>query len=82
MREPRALDPGAHSDGVDGAIATSPIHCIEQHDGAYAIWRDAGVKSRVLVHIDAHHDLYGRWFDKKRPGKTARVLEDHSGLPG
>jgi tetratricopeptide (TPR) repeat protein len=72
-RQPRALDPGAHSDDVDGIIATGPIHCIEQHDGAYAIWRDAGAKSRVLVHIDAHHDLYGCWFDKKRPGETARL---------
>ena len=51
---------------------------LEQHDGAYAIGRDAGVKSRVLIHIDAHHDLYGRWFDKKRPGGARRNL-DHPG---
>jgi tetratricopeptide (TPR) repeat protein len=72
-RQPRALDPGAHSNDVDGIIATGPVHCIEQHDGAYAIWRNAGAKSRVLVHIDAHHDLYGCWFDKTRPGETARL---------
>lgn len=50
-----------------------PIHVIEQHDGAYGIWRDAGVRRRVLLHIDAHHDLYGSWFRKKKPGRTARI---------
>jgi len=51
----------------------APIHIIEQHDSAYTIWRDAGVTARVLVHVDAHHDLYGRWFDKKKPERTARI---------
>ena len=26
------------------------------HDRAYYIWRDAGVRRAVLVHLDAHHD--------------------------
>jgi tetratricopeptide (TPR) repeat protein len=71
--EPRALDPGVHRDNVNGIIANGPVHCMEEHDGAYAVWHDAGVKGRVLVHIDAHHDLYGRWFDKKQPGKRLPI---------
>jgi len=36
---------------------------IENHDQAYNIWRDAGVRNRTLVHIDAHHDM--SWADDK-----------------
>jgi len=31
---------------------------MENHDQAFYVWRDAGVKQRVLVHIDAHHDMW------------------------
>ena len=34
------------------------IHLMENHDRAYYAWRDAGVRDRVLVHIDAHHDMW------------------------
>ncbi|MGO9603685.1 MAG: tetratricopeptide repeat protein [Candidatus Binataceae bacterium] len=34
------------------------IHLMENHDQAYYAWRDAGVRDRVLVHIDAHHDMW------------------------
>lgn len=27
------------------------------HDMAYYVWRDAGVRGAVLVHLDAHHDM-------------------------
>ncbi|MBC5766458.1 tetratricopeptide repeat protein [Ramlibacter albus] len=40
------------------------VHLMENHDSAYQVWHDAGVRGRVLVHIDAHHDLYGRWVLK------------------
>ena len=56
-----------------GCISTGPIHRIENHDGAYAIWRDAGMAQRVLVHVDAHHDMYGGWIDKKTPKERARI---------
>lgn len=39
------------------------LHLIENHDEAYRIWVEAGVRDRVLVHVDAHHDLYGRWSE-------------------
>jgi len=41
--------------GVDPAGCVFPI---ENHDDACRIWRDAGVKRRVLIHIDAHHDMW------------------------
>lgn len=31
---------------------------IANHDEALHIWREAGVSNQVLVHIDAHHDLW------------------------
>lgn len=30
---------------------------MENHDEAYRVWRDAGVRQKILVHIDAHDDL-------------------------
>lgn len=54
-------------------ISAGPVHCIENHDGALAIWRDAGVARRLLIHVDAHHDLYGRWVDKKNPKERAPI---------
>jgi tetratricopeptide (TPR) repeat protein len=38
--------------------AVSKIHLIENHDAAYVIWRDAGVKDRILIHVDSHHDMW------------------------
>src|SRR5713101_7357848 len=46
-----------------GIEPASLIYRIENHDEAYSIWRDAGVKERILVHVDAHHDM---WWLKKR----------------
>ena len=40
---------------------TLQVHLIENHDKAYYLWRDAGIKNRILVHIDAHHDM--KWID-------------------
>jgi tetratricopeptide (TPR) repeat protein len=38
---------------------------IDNHDGAYYAWRDAGVRNRRLIHIDAHHDI--AWRDPLAP---------------
>jgi tetratricopeptide (TPR) repeat protein len=43
--------------GIDPALHVS---LMENHDEAFYIWRDAGVKQRVLMHVDAHHDM--RWI--------------------
>lgn len=32
------------------------IATFDLHDQAYYVWRDAGVRHAVLVHLDAHHD--------------------------
>lgn len=37
------------------------VHVFEQHDEAYHLWRDAGVRDATVVHVDAHHDL--SWLD-------------------
>jgi len=37
------------------------IHMMENHDEAYYRWHEAQFKDRIVVHIDAHHDLYGDW---------------------
>src|ERR1700730_10663813 len=34
------------------------IVVMENHDAAYHVWRGAGAKQRILVHIDAHHDMW------------------------
>ena len=40
---------------------------MENHDEAYHVWRRAGVKQRILVHIDAHHDM---WWIKDNASLT------------
>ena len=37
------------------------VFTMENHDQAYYVWRNSGVKNQVLVHIDAHHDMW--WID-------------------
>ena len=36
---------------------------MENHDRAYHVWREAGVRGRTLVHVDAHHDMW--WLPEK-----------------
>jgi len=59
MKEaPSALwEPHPSCVGID---SIRHVHLIENHDQALHIWRAAGVKQRMLVHIDAHHDM--RWM--------------------
>jgi tetratricopeptide (TPR) repeat protein len=51
---------GAPRIGID---PVDKVFLFENHDQAYYIWRDAGVRNRTLVHIDAHHDM--SWADDK-----------------
>ncbi len=39
------------------------VYLMENHDQAYYTWRERGVKNRVLVHIDAHHDMW--WIPER-----------------
>jgi len=43
-----------------GVDPVDRLSLMENHDHAYHIWREAAVRQRVLVHIDAHHDM--RWI--------------------
>jgi len=31
---------------------------MENHDQAYHVWREEGIRDHLLIHIDAHHDMY------------------------
>ena len=47
-------------------VALDPISSVivmENHDQAYHVWHKAEVKDRVLIHIDAHHDMW--WIPEK-----------------
>jgi tetratricopeptide (TPR) repeat protein len=48
------------------------VHVVENHDAAYYIWRDAGLAQRVLLHIDAHHDMW--WVEKRSDIATANFI--------
>ena len=37
----------------------------ENHDQSYYLWRDAGVRNRVVLHLDAHDDL--TWIKPDEP---------------
>jgi tetratricopeptide (TPR) repeat protein len=56
--EPETCASQARAVGVEPIDA---VHLMENHDRAYHIWREAGVRDRALVHIDAHHDMW--WID-------------------
>jgi tetratricopeptide (TPR) repeat protein len=43
------------------ATSTNPsrrIFRVENHDGALPIWRNSAGVDRILVHVDAHHDMW------------------------
>jgi Flp pilus assembly protein TadD len=44
-----------------GAEPVPNVHLFENHDRAYEIWRESGLKESLLIHIDAHHDMW--WID-------------------
>jgi tetratricopeptide (TPR) repeat protein len=46
---------------------------MENHDGAYRAWKQAGIQGRVLLHIDAHLDW--DWIKDKEP---LEILHAHS----
>src|ERR1700724_2948020 len=41
-----------------GIDPVEQVHLMENHDRSYFLWRDAAFKNRILVHIDAHHDMW------------------------
>ena len=60
---------GQRSDVLDPLGA---IHLMENHDRAYHLWREAGLHDRILVHIDAHHDMW--WTEDERLPSIANFI--------
>ena len=48
------------------------VFLFENHDQAYHVWRDLGVKDRILVHLDAHHDMW--WIADDAPVTVANFI--------
>ena len=48
------------------------MHLAENHDQAYYTWHDAGVRQRILIHVDAHHDMW--WVSDKAPITIANFI--------
>jgi tetratricopeptide (TPR) repeat protein len=54
-----AAPPAGPRGSRPGVDPVRDVTVMENHDAAYYAWEKAGVKRRVVVHVDAHHDL---WF--------------------
>ena len=52
--------------------ATDQVSVMENHDAAYHIWRRAGTNNRILIHIDAHHDMW--WIPDSEPITIANFI--------
>jgi tetratricopeptide (TPR) repeat protein len=48
------------------------VFLMENHDEAYSRWHDAQVKNRILIHIDAHHDMW--WIPEHTPTTIANFI--------
>lgn len=48
------------------------VHVMDNHDRAYHLWSEAGFRNRVLVHVDAHHDMW--WTDDRRSLSIANYI--------
>ena len=54
------------------AEAACQIFRFENHDEALTIWRKAGCADRILVHVDAHHDMW--WVGPGQPVTIANFI--------
>jgi Tfp pilus assembly protein PilF len=55
-----------------GIDPVEQVHLMENHDRSYFLWREAAFKNRILVHIDAHHDMW--WVDSNRALTIANYI--------
>jgi hypothetical protein len=56
-------------------VAMEPIDRVvlmENHDNAYHTWKQAGVKRRILLHFDAHHDMW--WISEHQSVTIANFI--------
>lgn len=49
-----------------------PLVLMENHDESLEVWRREGVADRVLIHVDAHHDMY--WTEGPEPPTIANYI--------
>jgi tetratricopeptide (TPR) repeat protein len=55
--ELRRTDTGSGTDARVGVDPVPAVHLFENHSDALIAWRRAGVRDRILVHLDGHADL-------------------------
>jgi len=55
----------AHVAALVGAEPVDKVVMMEDHDGAYYAWQQAGIHGRILLHIDAHIDW--AWIADRDP---------------
>ena len=85
LRSPLRLHDDLRRDGIGHAalVGRDPIDNVvmmEDHDGAYYAWKQAGFSGRTLLHIDAHIDW--AWIgDKSLVGLTESWREDNPQSP-
>src|SRR5438105_10236 len=56
---------GTRDAALVGAEPIDNVVVMEDHDGAYYAWKQAGISGRILLHIDAHIDW--NWIADKDP---------------
>jgi tetratricopeptide (TPR) repeat protein len=61
--------------GLVGLDPISPVVMMEDHEGAYYAWKQAGISGRVLLHIDAHIDW--NWIADKDPRDLLQAQSVH-----
>ena len=52
---------------------TAPRLVMEDHSGAYVLWKENDLKNGVCIHVDAHLDVMDRGFTPEMLEKIASV---------
>ena len=63
--EPGRAELELETAGLVGVDPIAMVVMMEDHDGAYYAWKQAAIRERILVHIDAHIDW--NWIANKNP---------------
>lgn len=70
----RSRAPEAVHAGVVGRDPLDQVHLMENHSSALIAWRRAGVRDRVVVHIDGHSDF--DWLPDETVARIAAAMPD------
>jgi tetratricopeptide (TPR) repeat protein len=62
----------AKSPPVSETVHLPEIVMMENHDAAYHAWRERGLKDRILVHMDDHHDMW--WIESSEAITIANYI--------